>query len=66
MNATSSQPLSAPTASTAAPADLQALLAQPPKPTWWRRRSLWIGLALLASGTAAYFYWSASQQAKAA
>ncbi|MEI2699437.1 MAG: biotin/lipoyl-binding protein, partial [Microthrixaceae bacterium] len=45
---------------------MQALLAQPPKPTWWRRRSLWIGLALLASGTAAYFYWSASQQAKAA
>ncbi|MBP9906542.1 MAG: efflux RND transporter periplasmic adaptor subunit [Rhodoferax sp.] len=42
------------------------MLAQPPKPTWWRRRSLWIGLALLASGTAAYFYWSASQQAKAA
>ncbi len=66
MNATASPPANSPAANVSGTSELQALLAQAPKPVWWRRRSLWIGLALLASGTAAYFYWSASQQAKAA
>ena len=66
MNATASPTANTPVTTASGPSELQALLAQAPKLVWWRRRSLWIGLALLASGTAAYFYWSASQQAKAA
>jgi HlyD family secretion protein len=66
MNATSSQPISVSAASPAGPADLQALLAQPARPAWWRRRSVWIGVLLGAAGVAGYFYWAASQQAKAA
>ncbi len=66
MNATSSQTPSASTPSPAGQADLQALLAQSPQPAWWRRRSVWLLLVLLVAGVAGYFFWSASQQAKAA
>ncbi|MCF8160131.1 MAG: efflux RND transporter periplasmic adaptor subunit [Polaromonas sp.] len=55
-----------PRASSPAPGDLQALLQEPEKKAWWRRRALWatlVGLLAAAGGTA---YWQQSQQRSAA
>jgi HlyD family secretion protein len=48
------------------PNDLQALLQEAPKPVWWRRRALWVGLfAVLAAG-GGYYYWQQTQARNAA
>jgi len=65
MNATTSTP-NGKSASTTSPTDLQTLLAQTPKPAWWRRPTIWLALAIVAAGVGGYFYWSASQQRAAA
>ncbi len=50
----------------AAPADLQALLGTEHAPAWWRRAWLWVALALVSIGAAAFYYWQAQQTRKAA
>ena len=48
------------------PADLQALLGTDHAPSWWKRASLWIVLALLAIGAAGFYYWQRQQTSQAA
>ena len=54
------------TKKTATPADLQALLGEDHPPRWWRRGSLWIGLAVLLIAAASAYYWQAQSASKAA
>ncbi len=46
--------------------DLQTLLAEAPKPVWWRRRALWSAIALIAIGAGAYYAWQQNSQKNAA
>jgi len=46
--------------------DIQALLREPAKPVWWRRRALWATLVLLLALGGGYYYWQQSQQRNAA
>ena len=50
----------------ATPTDLQTLLGEDHAPRWWRRPSLWIGLAALLTAAVGLYYWQAQQAAKAA
>jgi HlyD family secretion protein len=54
------------TKKTATPVDLQALLGEDHPPRWWRRSSLWIGLAVLLIAAASAYYWQAQNASKAA
>ena len=54
------------TKKTATPADLQALLGEDRPPRWWRRGSLWIGLAVLLIAAAGAYYWQTQNASKAA
>jgi len=45
--------------------DVQALLANPAKGVWWRRRWLWGTLFLLAVGAVGYYVWQQKQQTAA-
>jgi HlyD family secretion protein len=47
------------------PTDLQALLGTDHAPSWWKRTSLWIVLALLAIGAAGVYYWQKQQTSEA-
>ena len=58
-------PLS-PTPPSPQPNALQALLAATPKPSWWKRRSLWAAVVLIAAGSGGYWAWSLNQQKNAA
>jgi HlyD family secretion protein len=51
---------------TPAPNKLQALLQEPQKAAWWRRRSFWLALTAVLVVCVGYFYWQQSQQRKAA
>ena len=51
---------------TTTPADLQALLGDDHPPRWWRRSSLWIGLAALLIVAGGVAYWLAQSNGKAA
>lgn len=55
-----------PQASTPETKDLQALLQQPVKSVWWRRRALWATLVLGLAAGGGYYYWQQSQQRNAA
>lgn len=55
-----------PTPPSPQPNALQALLAAKPKPTWWKRRSLWAAVVLIAAGAGGYWAWSLNQQKNAA
>lgn len=46
--------------------DLQALLQEPGRPAWWRRRALWATLVVLIAAVGGYTYWQQSQQRSAA
>jgi HlyD family secretion protein len=48
------------------PSDLQALLQEPGRPAWWRRRSLWATLVVLIAAAGGTTYWQQSQQRSAA
>jgi HlyD family secretion protein len=50
----------------ATPADLQALLGSNPAPRWWRRPSLWIGVAVLVLLAIGWRWWQGQQASKAA
>ncbi len=54
--------MSTPTSPTspAATADLQTLLDEPPRVAWWRRRSSWIALLVLAVVIAGLAFWRVS------
>jgi HlyD family secretion protein len=56
------------TSSAEAPAktDLATLLAEPAAQTWYRRRTLWAGLALVLLAGAGVWWWMARQAANAA
>jgi HlyD family secretion protein len=54
------------TQKTATPADLQALLGEDHAPRWWRRPSLWIGLAVLLVVAGGLYYWQAQKASQAA
>jgi HlyD family secretion protein len=45
--------------------DLQALLQEPTKPVWWRRRLLWVTTFLIASCAGGYYVWQQNQQRNA-
>jgi HlyD family secretion protein len=47
-------------------ADLQALLGTDHPPRWWKRSSLWIGLAALLIAAGGFYYWQAQKTSKAA
>ena len=47
-------------------ADLQNLLGEDHPPRWWRRSSLWIGLAAVAVLGAGAYWWQARQVTRAA
>ena len=57
---TSSQP------QTPKPGDLQALLQEAPKSTWWRRRTLWVSLVLLMAAGGGYYFWQQNKASSAA
>jgi HlyD family secretion protein len=46
--------------------DITALLDEPVSPAWYRRRSLWAGVALLALAGGGVWYWQAQRTASAA
>jgi HlyD family secretion protein len=48
------------------PGELQALLQEPGRPVWWRRRALWATLLLLIAAAGGMTYWQKSQQRSAA
>ena len=48
------------------PSDLQALLDEAPKRVWWKRRTLWVTIGLLALGAGGYYAWTLNQQRNAA
>jgi HlyD family secretion protein len=48
------------------PSELQALLASGPKPSWWKRRTLWGAILLVAIGSGSYWAWSINKQKNAA
>ncbi|MDR3368293.1 efflux RND transporter periplasmic adaptor subunit [Rhodoferax sp.] len=52
--------------STPKPSDLQALLAEAPKRVWWKRRTLWVALALSVAAAGGYYAWAVKQQRNAA
>jgi len=54
-----------PTPPTPQPSELQALLASAPKPTWWKRRTLWGAILLVAIGSGGYWSWSINKQKNA-
>ena len=54
------------TSPTASPANLQTLLGEDKPPRWWRRSSLWIGLAALLLAAGGVYYWQAQKAVKAA
>ncbi len=68
MNSNTSSAPSAPDAgiSTLNPAELQALLANAPARAWWRRRTLWIAILLIAASAGAYWAWMQNKQKNAA
>ena len=45
---------------------IDQLLGDDRPPVWWRRASLWIGLALLAAAGAGLWWWNGRQAARAA
>jgi HlyD family secretion protein len=51
---------------TAGTNDLQILLAEPPKPVWWRRRALWSAILLIAVSAGAYYAWQQNNMKSAA
>ena len=51
---------------TAGTNDLQILLAEPPKPVWWRRRALWSAILLIAVSAGAYYAWKQNNMKSAA
>ncbi|TXT40128.1 MAG: HlyD family secretion protein [Comamonadaceae bacterium] len=59
-----SAPLPQPT--TPQPNDVAALLQQPDKPAWWRRKPLWIAIVLIAVCAGSYYAWSQNNQKNAA
>lgn len=46
--------------------DLQALLREPAKSVWWRRRALWAALVLVLATAGAYYFWQQNKQLSAA
>lgn len=48
------------------PANLHTLLGDDHPPRWWRRGSLWFGLAALALAAGGLYFWQGQKQAKAA
>ena len=52
--------------STPEAANLQALLQEPVKPVWWRRRALWVGLVAVLAAGGGYYYWQLMQARNAA
>lgn len=48
------------------PGELQAILQEPGRPVWWRRRALWATLLLLIAAAGGMTYWQQSQQRSAA
>lgn len=61
---TASSPSSRP--ATSPPTDLQTLLGDDRPPRWWRRPSLWIGLAAVLLAVGGLAYWQASKTNSAA
>ena len=55
-----------PPASLPQPSELQALLAEAPRRVWWRNRTLWLLLIVLALGIGGYYAWQLRQQSNAA
>lgn len=64
-NTKESQPRAA-TTGASAPADLQALLGGDAPRRWYRRTSLWLGVAALALAGAGIYAWQVQKQASAA
>nr|WP_316641049.1 efflux RND transporter periplasmic adaptor subunit [uncultured Roseateles sp.] len=54
------------TPSPPAAGDIAALLDDPAQQPWWRRWTLWLGLALLAAAGAGWYAWQAAQASAAA
>lgn len=50
----------------APPADLQALLGNDHPRVWWRRTSLWVGVAALALAAGGWTWWQAQQKTRSA
>jgi HlyD family secretion protein len=48
------------------PNNLQTLLAEPPKRAWWKRRTLWATLVLIAVAAGGYYAWTVKQKRNAA
>lgn len=48
------------------PVDIAALLGEPPARPWYRRATLWLGIAALVLAAVAWWYWQARQVAQAA
>lgn len=62
-----SQPrAAATTAASRSPADLQALLGGEPPRRWYRRTSLWLGMAAIALAGAGFYAWQQHKAANAA
>lgn len=62
-----SQPrAAATTAASRSPADLQALLGGEPPRRWYRRTSLWLGMAAIALACAGFYAWQQHKAANAA
>ena len=60
-------PQSPPAAASPAPATrVGDLLGEDRPPAWWQRRTLWIGLAVLAIGAAGLWWWSGQRAARQA
>ncbi len=66
MNSPKNTTVVTPTPEVTAAADIATLLAEPVSPAWYRRPTLWIGVALLLSTAAGLTYWQARRTAGAA
>ena len=60
------EPSNAPAASGTPPSDLDTLLGEDHVPRWWKRASIWIGVAVVLAMAGAGYTWQQQKKAKAA
>ena len=60
------EPSNAPAASGTPPSDLDTLLGEDHVPRWWKRASLWIGVAVVLAMAGAGYTWQQQKKANAA
>lgn len=65
-SSSATEPSTAPVASGTPPSDLHTLLGEDHAPRWWKRASLWVGVAVVLAMAGAGYKWQQQKKANAA